>query len=433
VSRGFATLAALVGLAAVAVGARSLVGHLGAPTDDVPAFVVEAGPFSRSVGAEGVLKPVTASPVSAPSDGRALLIAWMADDGATVKKGDVVVRFDKTDAVRALADGEADERAADARIAKEKRVISGAIADRTRAANLTKVEIDHAKRLGRKDPRFFPRTEVIESQIDEGLLAARLTKTEGSQVAEERLGKSRVQFLVVDRQKADIQRKEAAKILEGLEVRAPHDGTFVIQRMGWAQRIIQTGDRAFPGMRIAEVATNERMEAEVLVLEADAGGLTAGKRATVTLEAQPDVVYVAKVKKVDPFPKTRHPEVPTQYFGAILSIEGETRGLKPGQRLRANIVLDQINSALVIPRQAVSSRAGGVFVERRRKGGGWETVKVSLGSGSVGRVVVTEGLQPGDRIALRDTAQSAEEAISTAPKPVPKPSTPAGPPGGGRR
>jgi hypothetical protein len=37
VSRGFATLAALVGLAAVAVGARSLVGHLGAPTDDVPA------------------------------------------------------------------------------------------------------------------------------------------------------------------------------------------------------------------------------------------------------------------------------------------------------------------------------------------------------------------------------------------------------------
>ncbi|HEY0711095.1 MAG TPA: HlyD family efflux transporter periplasmic adaptor subunit, partial [Polyangia bacterium] len=291
----------------------------------------------------------------------------------------------------------------------------------------------HAKRLGRKDPRFFPRTEVIESQIDEGLLSARLAKTEDSQVAEQRLGQSRVQFLVVDRQKADIQRKEAAKILEGLEVRAPHDGTFVIQRMGWAQRIIQTGDRAYPGMRIAEVATNERMEADVLVLEADAGGLAAGKRATVVLEAQPDVVYQAKVKKVDPFPKNRHPEVPTQYFGAILSLEGDTRGLKPGQRLRATIVLEQVNNALVIPRQAVSSRGGGVFVERQRKGGGWESVKVSLGSGTVGRVVVTEGLAAGDRIALRDTAQSAEEAMSAAPKPVSKPAAPAAPAGGGRR
>ncbi|HEY0708792.1 MAG TPA: hypothetical protein VGG33_18435, partial [Polyangia bacterium] len=208
-SRGFASLAALLGLAAVAIAGRSLVGKLNAPADDVPSFAVEAAPFSRSVTAEGVLRPVTASPISAPSEGRALLIAWMAEDGATVKKGDVVIRFDRTDAVRALADGEADERAADARIEKEKRTISGAISDRTRAANLTKVEIDHAKRLGRKDPRFFPRTEVIESEIDEGLLAARLAKTEDSQHAEEKLGKSRVQFLAVDRQKAEIQRKEA--------------------------------------------------------------------------------------------------------------------------------------------------------------------------------------------------------------------------------
>jgi hypothetical protein len=144
-------------------------------------------------------------------------------------------------------------------------------------------------------------------------------------------------------------------------------------------------------------------------------------------------VYPAKVKKVDPFPKTRHPEVPTQYFGAILSIDGDTHGLKPGQRLRANIVLEQLPNALVIPRQAVSNRGGAVYVERRRNGGGWESVKVTLGSGTVGRVVVTGGLSAGDRIALRDTAQSADEAISTAPKPMPKTTAGAPPQGGGGR
>ena len=129
-------------------------------------------------------------------------------------------------------------------------------------------------------------------------------------------------LLAVERQKAEMQLAEANRTLKALEVRAPHDGVFVIQRLGWAQRVLQAGDRAFPGMRIAEVATSDRMDAEISVLEADAGGLSSGKRALVVLDARPDRVWKAKVKKVDPFPKPRHPEVPAQYFGAILSHRG---------------------------------------------------------------------------------------------------------------
>ena len=402
---------AVLGIASAAAVGRAGFSRLGRGPADVPVFEVQPAAFSREISAEGTLRPVKASPVTAPGEGRSLLIAWMAEDGAGVKKGDVVIRFDQSDAVRALADGKDDERIADSRIEKEKRSIDGAVADRGRAAALTKVEIDHAHKLGKKDPRFFPRTEVIESEIDEGLLATRLSQTEAAQTAEGRLGKSRVDLLTVDRQKAETQRHEAARTLASLEVRAPHDGTFVVQRMGWAQRMLQTGDRAFPGMRVAEVATTERMEADVMVLEADAGGLAAGKAATVTLEAQPDVVYTARVKKVEPFPKTRHPEVPTQYFGATLSMEGNTAGLKPGQRLRATIVLDQAAAVLVVPRQAVLARDGGTFVERQRSDGRFDAVKVSLGAGTIGRVVVTAGLAPGDRIALRDTARSVDEML----------------------
>jgi HlyD family secretion protein len=409
--RKLAILLTGLGLASVAAAGRAGFSRLAPGPGAVPVIAVVPGHFSRIISAEGTLRPVQASPVTAPGEGRSLLIAWMAEDGAAVKKGDVVIRFDQDDAVRALADGKDDERIAAARIEKEKGSIDGAVADRGRAAALTKVEIEHAHKLGKKDPRFFPRTEVIESEIDEGLLANRLAQTEAAQKAEGRLGRSRVDLLVVDRQKAELQRREAARTLASLEVRAPHDGTFVVQRMGWAQRMLQTGDRAFPGMRVAEVATADRMEADVMVLEADAGGLAAGKTATVTLEAQPDVVYAASVKKVEPFPKTRHPEVPTQYFGAILSIDGNTAGLKPGQRLRASIVLDDLPSALVVPRQAVIARDSGTFVERQRPDGRFDRVKVQLGAGTVGRVVVTSGLAAGDRIALRDTARSADDML----------------------
>jgi HlyD family secretion protein len=412
---------------------RAAFSRAGNDTADVPVFEVRPAPFVRTISAEGTLRPVKASPLTAPGEGRSLIIAWLAEDGATVKKGDLVIRFDNDEAARALADGRDDHAAALARIDRERQQVGHALNERARTAALTKDEIAEAKELGKKDPRYFPRNEVIESEIDEALLTARLQQTEVAAGVEKRLGESRVALLAVDRQKADIQSKKAADMLRSMEVRAPHDGTVVLQRWGWGQRILQAGDRAFPGMRIAEVTMGDRMEAEVMVLEADAGGLVPGQRATVVLDARPDVPWQAKVKKVDPFPKAKHPDVPTQYFGAVLELEGDTSAVKPGQRLEAKVVLDEVAEALVVPRQAVFRDQTGAYVHRlRRFGLGFEQARVSLGPGTVGRVAVTGGLQSGDRIALRDPRRSADEAVAPPADGKRSPgSAPA--PGGGRR
>jgi HlyD family secretion protein len=406
-------------LVVVAAGAtlltRAALSRIGTGGANVPVLEMKTGPFTRLVTAEGYLRPVKATPLTAPNRGRALLIAWLAEDGAQVKKGEVVIRFDSEEATRALADGQSDREAALSRIHKEKLQVGHALDERSRAASLTQEEMRQAGELGKKDPRFFPRNEVIESEIDQGLLQARLDQTKLASNVEKKLGASRVALLSVDREKAEREARRAADTLEALEVRAPHDGTFVIQRWGWGQRLLQAGDRAFSSMRVAEVATNDRMDAEVAVLEADAGGLVTGKRAQVVLDARPDVVWKARVKKVDPFPKAKHPEVPTQYFGAILAIEGNTAGVKPGQRLKATIVLDELPSALAVPRQAIFRLDNGTFVYRRRRwGGDFEKVPVTLGPGTVGRVVVIGGLAAGDRIALRDPSRSADDLANRA-------------------
>jgi multidrug efflux pump subunit AcrA (membrane-fusion protein) len=405
-------------LAAVAGGAwltRAGLSRVGSDAARVPVLEMKSAPFTRVVTAEGYLRPVRATPLTAPQRGRAVLIAWLAEDGAQVKKGEVVIRFDSEEANRALADGQADREAALTRINKEKLQVENSLNERTRAASLTQEEMRQANELGRKDPRFFPRNEVIESEIDESLLKARLQQTQQARSVEKQLGHSRVALLAVDQEKAEREARRAEETLEALEVRAPHDGTFVIQRWGWGQRVLQAGDRAFSSMRVAEVATSDRMDAEVAVLEADAGGLVAGKRAQVVLDARPDLIWKATVKKVDPFPKSKHPEVPTQYFGALLSIEGNTAGVKPGQRLRASIILDELPQALAVPRQAIFRSENSTFVYRRgRWGADFEKVPVTLGSGTVGRVVVMKGLVPGDRVALRDPSRSADEVSSQA-------------------
>lgn len=390
------------------LGLRAL--RSGGAERDVPTFTVAEGPFTRTVSAEGVLKPVKTTVVSAPSEGREpLMIAWMAEDGDPVKQGEVVVRFDALEVTKKLADGQSDRAAAESRIEKEKTLSAGSLHERDRTAAVTREELENNRQLGKKDPRFFPRAEVIESEIDEGLFQKRLDHARDARQIEEKLGRSRVDLAAIDRRKAELYQKQASATLKQLEIRAPHDGTFTLQRWGF-RGTLHAGDRAFAGMRIAEISTSEQMDAEVFVLEADAGGLSAGKKATVVIEAQPDVVWKAKVKRVDPFPKPRQPEVPAQYFATLLEIEGKTAGLRPGQRLHATIVLDEKQKALVVPRQAVFRRDNDNIVFRR-SGGRFEPAKVKIGAGTVGRLVIAGGVKAGDQLALRDPTLSADETV----------------------
>jgi RND family efflux transporter MFP subunit len=383
----------------------------GIDAGDVPTFTVTEAPFTRTVAAEGVLKPVKTTVITAPTEGRdPLMIAWMVEDGDPVKKGEVVIRFDALEVTKRLADGQSDRAAADSRIEKEKTLSASSLHERDRSATVTREELDNSRNLGKKDPRYFPRSEVIESEIDESLFQRRLDHARTARQIEEKLGRSSVDLAAIDRRKADLSEKQASATMKHLEIRAPHDGTFVLQRWGF-RGTLHAGDRAFAGMRIAEISTSDQMDAEVYVLEADAGGLQAGAAATVVLEAQPDVTWKARVKRVDPFPKPRQPEVPAQYFATLLEIEGNTAGLRPGQRLHTTIVLDEQKAALVVPRQAVFRRDSDNIVYRRN-GARFEVAKVTIGAGTVGRLVIGAGVKPGDRLALRDPAQSADEAVS---------------------
>ena len=78
-----------------------------AAREEVPTHTVHKEAFVRRVTAEGNLRAVKATPVSAPQSGGSfgpMKIAWMAEDGAAVKAGDIVVRFDPSDPEKQLRD-----------------------------------------------------------------------------------------------------------------------------------------------------------------------------------------------------------------------------------------------------------------------------------------------------------------------------------------
>src|SRR5688572_13731030 len=100
--------------------------------------------------------------------------------------------------------------------------------------------------------------------------------------------------------------------------------------------------------------------------------------------------------------------------------------MKPGCRVRAVLRLAEREDVITVPRQAVLEKDARKLVYRRR-GDGFEAVAVKLGPASLTRVVVEEGLEPGDEVALCDPARCGGESRSASGR------TPAGGPGRGGR
>ena len=375
----------------------------------VPTAVVEPAPFERRVVAEGNLEAAEATPVTAPVEAQGQLkIAWLVPDGSRVAKGDVVVRFDPTDMQRGLADGESERAAADSRIAGTKATTGGEIRNLERDGGLAREELAAADRYRVEDPDIFSRQEIIRSELDRTVLSKRIETSDAVRTVRQSAAQVDLDLLGIDRRKAGIAIDRAKKGLDALEIEAPHDGLLVYQR-DWRGEIKKIGDTVWPGEPVARIPNLQTMEARVFVLEADAGGLAAGIKAKVTVEAHPDTVFAASIKKVDTLAKRRAGWVPIQYFGTTLSFErGDPAIMKPGQRVRAVLVLDARQDALSVPRNAVFEKNGKKIVYRKN-GRGFDPVEVTLGPAAVGRVIVESGIAGGDVIALRDpTALEAE-------------------------
>lgn len=407
-------------IAAIGVGAVGFlacsawwIGSLGG-RPDVPTLVVSAAPFERLVAAEGNLEAAEATPVTAPIDAQGQLkVAWLIPDGTPVKAGDVVVRFDPSEMERSLRDGQSDRTSTESRITGMRADTGGAIRNLERDAALAREELRGADRYKVDDPDVFSRQEIIRSEIDRTLATQRIDTADKVRSIRQDVAKVDLDLLGIERRRAGIAIDRAAKGLEALEIKAPHDGILVYKR-DWRGDITRVGDTVWPGEPVGEIPELKTMQARVYVLEADAGGLAKGLSATVVIEAHPAFSYKAKINKVDTLAKRRTGWIPVQYFGATLELDAtDPSVMKPGQRVRAVLALDARPDAFSVPRNAVFEKNGKRIVYKLQ-GGAFAPVEVELGPAAVGRVVVEKGLAEGDEIALRDPLSATRDEQTQA-------------------
>jgi RND family efflux transporter MFP subunit len=393
----------LLVLAAVALGGACT------GSSEVATYTVKPRPFVHRVTAEGTLVASTATIIAVPNEvrGRAR-IAWLADDGNRVEEGAVVARFDDANMRLELSEGRADLRSSELRRDKADATGEARRTSTVKDLRVAELELEAAERYSKSDEDLYSRHEIIESQIDGEL--ARVRQEHSSRLVEiqDHLDGTELDLIAIERNRARRRLEEAELGLLALEVRAPRSGILVWQRDGRGEPL-RVGQEVFRGQPLGEIPHTTTMKVVVYVLEADAGGLAAGKPARVRIEAHPEHWYEGQITTVEPVAQPRYRGSPVQYFGVELELaHTDTERMRPGQRARASLLLAERQSALVVPRQAV-------FIDRAksyvwlRTGARWEERNVRLGPQSTGLAVIDEGLADGDVVALEDPRRSVED------------------------
>lgn len=194
-----------------------------------------------------------------------------------------------------------------------------------------------------------------------------------------------------DQAAADIRRVQA--LIEQKRVKAPFDGLLGVRRVNLGQ-FVRAGDP------LVSLTDGSSMYANITLPEEALGALRAGQPVKVTVDAHADREFEGRVATVEP---QVDPGTSTVRVQALLA--NPDGALAAGMYAHGRIGLPDRPGVITVPETAVSYSAYGdsvyVVAPGQGEGGAGPTVRqtyVKTAERQRGRVVVTEGLQAGDRV-----------------------------------
>jgi multidrug efflux pump subunit AcrA (membrane-fusion protein) len=197
-----------------------------------------------------------------------------------------------------------------------------------------------------------------------------------------------------------------------LTVKAPGDGTVTMLR-NWRAGFsggaaeFKEGDRAWPGAAIADLPDMSSLRIAARIDEVDRGRLQLGEAATVRVDAVPGQEFAGHVAKISPLATTDFSAgwpFPRNFDLEVELGQADPR-LKPGMSATARVAVDRIPDSILIPPQA-SFQKSGRTVTYVVRGSKFEERGIEVGRRSEAQLLVTAGLKPGERVALKDPTET---------------------------
>ena len=399
-------VASAVGLAIVgAIAGVSGAFGRGAAVD-VPTTAIIKGEFIDYLQVRGEVKAVRSVALTVPTTGGGdLQIVELAKNGMAIKKGDVVVRFDPMTVQRTLNDRRSEFKQADEEIGKTRAQFR--IQEQQAETDLTKARYDVRRaELDIVPSEFLPKMVREQNELTLKDAKSRLAEAERKLKALGDIENAEVGSKIQKRDKSRFDMEHAERQLGGLEIVSPVDGVVGIMpnwRSCCPPPDFKPGDRAWPGQIIAEVPDLSTLRVTARLEEAERGRMQPGQRVVVRADAVPDKEMVGKIGDISALARVDFSNwPPRRNFDLIVQIDQIDPRLRPGMNTTVRVAVDRVADAVLIPARALFEKEGRSVAYVQRPRGGWEERLVQIARRGQEQLVVREGVQPGERVALKD-------------------------------
>jgi macrolide-specific efflux system membrane fusion protein len=160
------------------------------------------------------------------------------------------------------------------------------------------------------------------------------------------------------------------------------------------------------GGTITIIDTTE-LRVDASASEIDMVSLVVGQPVAVTLDALPGLTLEATVCQLDTIGRSDSGVVAFPVEMCLASGAG-AEAIRIGMSANVSIVLDSVSDALVIPAGSIRTADGRSYVQVVHDDGALERVWVRLGISNGTRTEILEGLEAGQRVALRPTDDAGD-------------------------
>jgi len=279
---------------------------------------------------EAVQSRAILAPLLAGQQVHTLTIIRLTPGGTRVKKGDLLVEFDRQDQMRDYVDKQAEYQKLVDQVAQEQAKESAAKAKdetdlKTAENNLrkTELEVQRAEIVSRID------AEKNQENLDEA--KATYDQLRETFDLKRKAAQAAIRILEIQRDRTQQTMMHAQANANLMQIHSPLDGVVVLNTI-WKQGTmgeVQEGDQIHPGVPFMQVVNPATMQVRVMANQQDFPSLQIGQTAKVRLDAYPDLVFPAKLDQLAPIGEGGDFSSKLRSFVVIVSITGNDPKLMP--------------------------------------------------------------------------------------------------------
>jgi HlyD family secretion protein len=303
-------------------------------------------PVATTLRLHGLVEPVRSFAVAAPrlaagqpGAGSQLVVIRLASSGQLVRKGDLLVEFDRHAQLKTARDRESEYRDFLEQIRKKR--AEQRVAKARRDTEL--LQARNAVRIAELDllgAELLPAIQAEKNQQALEEARAHLEALGRTQALKDNVDAADIRTLEIQRDRALNAWRNAQANAERMQVLAPIDGLVVLKSI-WktgTMAVVQEGEEVRSGIPILDVVDTSAMRVRALVNQADVERLAVGQAARVTLDSYPARTFDARLEHLSPVATTSMMNQRVRSFVAHFSIDGSDAHLLPDLAAAIDVV-----------------------------------------------------------------------------------------------